>query len=154
MSERLLKYRRLVQYLWGIKLWTPLFFHYIRSWSCVNSKRLFMAEKYAPKCAKKIFLKYFTGKFLEFWPNSISHPGFEPGTSRTLSKTSTPRPRRLEVRWQKNFLIHSSCSQCAVAFFNENQKTQEVCWFFWVNTFYTNQNLSRKPSVNRAAKIL
>ena len=53
--------------------------------------------------------KYFTGRFLKFWPISIFPPGFEPGTSRTLSETSTPRPWRLEVRWQKNFLIHSSC---------------------------------------------
>ena len=53
--------------------------------------------------------KYFTGRFLKFWPISIFPPGFEPGTSRTLSETSTPRPRRLEVRWQKNFLVHSSC---------------------------------------------
>ena len=53
--------------------------------------------------------KYFTGRFLKFWPISIFPPGFEPGTSRTLSETSTPRPRRLEVHWQKNFLIHSSC---------------------------------------------
>ena len=45
-------------------------------------------------------------------------------------------------------------SQCAVAFFNQNQKTQKVWSFFWINTCYTNQNLSKKPSVNRAAKIL
>ena len=25
------------------------------------------------------------------------------------SNRATPRPRRLEVRWQKNFFIHSSC---------------------------------------------
>ena len=52
-------------------------------------------------CSKNFFLKFFMGKFLKFWPKSITHPGFEPGTSRTLSETSTPRPQRLEVYWQK-----------------------------------------------------
>ena len=52
------------------------------------------------------------------------------------------------------FFMVISPTQCAVAFFNQNQKTQKVWCFFWVNTCYTNQNLSKKPSVNRAAKIL
>ena len=54
--------------------------------------------------------------------------------------------------WNPRLMGHRT--QCAVAFFNQNQKTQKVWWFFWVNTYYTNQNLSKKPSVNRAAKIL
>ena len=54
----------------------------------------------------------------------------------------------------KVWFFSNYVTQCAVAFFNVNQKTQEVCWYFWVNIFYTNQNLSKKPSVNRAAKIL
>ena len=51
-------------------------------------------------------------------------------------------------------LVKKYRTQCAAAFFNVNQKTQEVCWYFWVNIFNTNQNFSKKPSVNRAAKIL
>ena len=49
--------------------------------------------------------KYFTRRILKFWPISIFPPGFKPGTSRTLSKTSTPRPRRLEIHWQKTSLF-------------------------------------------------
>ena len=68
--------------------------------------------------------------------------------------------RNICLKWCNFDKVHSKFeflsppSQCAVAFFNVNQKTQEVCWYFWVNIFYTNQNLSKKPSVNRAAKIL
>ena len=62
----------------------PLFFYYKRSWSYMNSKRLFMAQKYTPKCAQKtFFLKYFTGKFFEIltkfhfspgiWTQDLSH---------------------------------------------------------------------------------
>ena len=65
-----------------ISLWVgaPLFFYYIRSWSCVNSKRLFMAEKYTPKCAQKnIFLNISRGNFWNFDQNPFLTRDLNPG---------------------------------------------------------------------------
>ena len=81
--------------------------------------------------------KYFTGRFLKFWPISIFPPGFEPGTSRTLSETSTPRPRRLEVRGQKNFLIDSSCQNELICHFRSYRKEDEKLRIFSSPWFFT-----------------
>jgi hypothetical protein len=51
-------------------------------------------------------------------------------------------------------LISSQSSQCAVGLYNLNQKTQEVCWFFWVKICYAVQNLSKKTSVMGAWRVL
>ena len=58
----------------------PFFFYYIRSWSCVNSKRLFMAEKYAPKCAQKnFFWNISRGNFWNFDQNPFLTRDLNPG---------------------------------------------------------------------------
>ena len=72
------------------------------------------------------------------------------------SRNHVWRSERAQQRWQHLLLPFSPLSrtQCAVGLYNLNKKCQEFCLFFWVNICYNIQNLSKKPSVIRASKVL